>query len=270
MIHFSIPNRASAALVRLETTPYDRQLEPVRHVLKAGPIGQHGQESDLELINKAMTEAYRLPYANYREWMTPEQTDKQKRADCKGRAVLLHDRLNAAGIGSHRLVIGRVKGGNSESHTWLVWRTQDTEYLLDPTFYRKAIPMSKVASDRYVAEYIYSGGYRYGYVSNRLIFDGLPDLPAGIRERSQNTRVFLAEEQKQKRTENPSREVVKAPPLERQKQQADMESDSSSSAEVPTTPMEPMQSVEAPSPDKEEPSQASEDRQPRDPSLALR
>lgn len=188
-------SEASAALVRLDATPYDRQLARVADVLRDAATASEEAPGDVELINRFMSEAYRIPYADFKEWQSPEETIKNKRADCKGRAVLLHSRLNAAGIGGHRLVIGRVKERNRETHTWLVWKNGDTEYLLDPTFNKKAIPIARVAPDQYVPEFIYLGGAKYGYVANAFILDGLEKLPEAIRERSEKNRVFIVEEE---------------------------------------------------------------------------
>ena len=185
---------SEAALVSLQRTPYDRQLERVQHVLDRDACENNGNPGDLDTINHAMRDAYNLPYASYQEWQSPEETLQQKRADCKARAVLLHHQLNQAGVGSHRLVIGRLKGGNSDSHTWLVWKTVEGEFLLDPTYYRKAIPMEKVSKGKYIPEFIYCGGGKYGYVPNAVVLDGLDEIPQHIRDQLDKTRVFLADE----------------------------------------------------------------------------
>lgn len=185
-----------AALVSLQRTPYDRQLERIQHVLSREASQNNGNPGDIDTINQAMRAAYRLPYTSYAEWQSPEETYRNKRADCKARAVLLHHKLNEAGVGSHRLVIGRLKGGNSDSHTWLVWKTKEAEYLLDPTYYRKPIRMDKVSEGKYIPEFIYCGGKKYGYVPNHIVFDGLDGIPQHIRERSKKTRVYLADEDK--------------------------------------------------------------------------
>jgi len=186
---------AEAALIRLQRTPYDRQLERVQHVLDRDACENNGNPGDLNTINQAMRKVYRLPYSSYQEWQSPEETLQNKRADCKARAVLLHHQLNQAGVGSHRLVIGRLKGGNSDSHTWLVWKTMDGEFLLDPTYYRKAVPMEKVSPGKYIPEYIYCGGGKYGYIPNSVVLDGLDEIPQHLQERQDKTRVFLAEEE---------------------------------------------------------------------------
>gem|GEM_PF-2570957 len=202
-----------AALVSLQRTPYDRQLERIQHVLERDACENNGNPGDIGTINKAMRGAYRLPYTSYKEWQSPEETLKNKRADCKARAVLLHHELNEAGVGSHRLVIGRLKGGNSESHTWLVWKTKETEYLLDPTYYRRAISMNKVSEGKYIPEYIYCGGDKYGYVSNSVVYDGLDSIPQHIKERSKKTRVFLAEDEEVTAPVQANKEVMSSPGL---------------------------------------------------------
>lgn len=202
-----------AALVSLQRTPYDRQLERVQHVLDRDACENNGNPGDVETINQAMREAYNLPYTSYQEWQSPEETLKNKRADCKARAVLLHHKLNEAGVGSHRLVIGRLKGGNSESHTWLVWKTEEAEYLLDPTYYKKAVSVDKVSEGKYIPEFIYCGGHKYGYVPNSVVFDGIGDIPDHIQKRAKKTRVFLAEEKEIKQPVQVNTGVLTSPDL---------------------------------------------------------
>ncbi|MEM1157871.1 MAG: transglutaminase-like cysteine peptidase [Verrucomicrobiota bacterium] len=204
---------SDAALVSLQRTPYDRQLERVQHVLDRDACENNGNPGDLETINQAMREAYNLPYSSYQEWQSPEETLQNKRADCKARAVLLHHKLNQAGVGSHRLVIGRLKGGNSQSHTWLVWKTAEGEYLLDPTYYRKAVAIEKISAGKYIPEFIYCGGGKYGYIPNSVVLDGLDEIPPHIQQRRNKTRVFLAEEERVQEPVQANKETLSAPDL---------------------------------------------------------
>lgn len=173
---------ASGALVQLKSTPYDRQLAPVRHVLDhAG--GDTKKILDVETLNRKLGKIYWFTYRSQKAWTSPEEVLETRIADCKGRAIVLHHQLNQSGTGRHYLVIGQLNRNSGETHTWIVYQSSDREYILDPTFHSRAIPMEKVRDHRYVPQFIFASGNKFGYVPNHLLLTDLDIADLGPETR---------------------------------------------------------------------------------------
>lgn len=129
---------AQPVFFAVDSTPYDRQMERVRPVFTSVVL-QPTYGIPLDLVNQWMTALRDIPYQYSRQWQMPEEINAARRADCKGKALLLYEIMRANGATNLRFVIGRHHAHDWFTHAWLEWETEEGTYLLDPTFYRAAI-----------------------------------------------------------------------------------------------------------------------------------
>jgi len=134
-----IPVCASAQpmFFAVDSTPYDRQMEWVRPVLASVAL-QPTYGIPLDLVNQWMSQLRDIPYQYSRQWQVPAEINAARRTDCKGKALLLYEIMQANGATNVRFVIGKHHARDWFTHAWLEWETQEGTYLLDPTFYRAA------------------------------------------------------------------------------------------------------------------------------------
>src|SRR5436853_7731936 len=95
--------RAQPAFFEVPSTPYDRQMlrveatfTPISNYSIAGP--------SLSLINDWMVRLREMPYRYSHEWRTPFEVEHAGAADCKGKALLLYDRMQLNGATNLRFV----------------------------------------------------------------------------------------------------------------------------------------------------------------------
>lgn len=163
---------AQTGFFEVESTPYDRQMERIQATLTEPPTYAIYGPS-LSVVNQWMIELRAMPYRYSREWRTPFEVETARIGDCKGKAVLLYDWMQANGATNVRLVIGKRRDGDSLTHAWVEWQTQIGTLLLDPTFnWNAAI---KIRNRRtYIAFYGFEGGHKYlaadsGFVARRTV-----------------------------------------------------------------------------------------------------
>jgi hypothetical protein len=150
---------AQSAFLEVYSTPYDRQMSRIEPTLMAS-AGYAFDGLSLALVNHWMTELRGLPYRYSREWRTPSEVEAARVADCKGKAVVLYDRLQLNGAANVRLVIGKRRANDLLTHAWLEWETERGTLLLDPTFNWTA--KFKVPDGRtYIPFYAYDGVRKY-------------------------------------------------------------------------------------------------------------
>jgi len=128
-----------------------------------------------------MIELRAMPYRYSREWQTPSEVETARVGDCKGKALVLYDRMQSNGATNLRLVIGKRRDGDSLTHAWVEWQTSIGTLLLDPTFnWNAAIKLRNRRT--YVAFYEYESGRKYqagsSLVANRTVSARAPAAPA--------------------------------------------------------------------------------------------
>lgn len=150
---------AQPAFFDVDSTPYDRQMSRIEPTLMAS-AGYRIDGLSLALVNSWMTELRGMPYRYSREWRTPSEVKAARVADCKGKALVLYDRLQLNGAANVRLVIGKRRANDLLTHCWLEWETERGTLLLDPTFNWAAT--FKVPDRRtYSPFYAYDGARKY-------------------------------------------------------------------------------------------------------------
>ena len=171
---------AQSAFFEIDSTPYDRQMSRIEPTLAASS-GYAFNGLSLALVNKWMIELRGMPYRYSREWRTPSEVEAARVADCKGKAVVLYDRLQLNGAANVRLVIGKRRANDLLTHTWLEWETERGTLLLDPTFNWTAtftVPERRT----YVPFYAYDGMRKYqagnSAMARRAVRTGSPASPA--------------------------------------------------------------------------------------------
>ena len=158
---------AQSTFVEVDSTPYDKQMARVQPTLTA-PSGYMFDEISFALVNEWMIELRAMPYRYSREWQTPSEVEAARVADCKGKALVLYDRMQLNGAANVRFVIGKRRASDSLTHAWLEWETEIGIVLLDPTFnWIATIKMSDPRS--YVAFYGYEGAHKYQVANSLLV-----------------------------------------------------------------------------------------------------
>jgi len=158
---------AQSTFVEVDSTPYDKQMARVQPTLTA-PSGYMFDEISFALVNEWMIELRAMPYRYSREWQTPSEVEAARVADCKGKALVLYDRMQLNGAANVRFVIGKRRASDSVTHAWLEWETERGIVLLDPTFnWIATIKMSDPRS--YVAFYGYEGAHKYQVANSLLV-----------------------------------------------------------------------------------------------------
>ena len=161
-------------------TPYDHQMARIQPVLTSPPHYAANRIS-LALVNGWMIDLRGMPYRYSHQWRTPFEVEIAKTADCKGKALVLYDRMQLYGATNLRFVIGKRRTTDSLTHAWLEWDTTGGTLLLDPTFNWTA---SFKTPDQwsYVAFYSYAGSHKYQAAGSLLARNSLarrtPAAPA--------------------------------------------------------------------------------------------
>ena len=157
-----------STFLEVRSTPYDRQMERVHPILTASSSDATYGPS-LTDVNGWMTRLRDMPYRYSHEWKTPFEVAAERMGDCKGKAVLLYDWMQANGATNVRLVIGKRRAEDSLTHAWLEWQTRIGTLLLDPTFnWNASIKLSNPRT--YVAFYGYEGRHKYQAADSVLVY----------------------------------------------------------------------------------------------------
>ena len=158
---------AQSTFFEVASTPYDHQMQRIHPTLTERSACRIYGPS-LSVVNGWMTELRAMPYSYSREWRTPFEVKTARVGDCKGKAVLLYDLMQANGAANVRLVIGKRCAEDSLTHAWLEWQTQIGTLLLDPTFnWNAAVKLSNPRT--YVAFYGYEGRHKYRVANSLLV-----------------------------------------------------------------------------------------------------
>ena len=171
---------AQSNFYEVRSTPYDHQMERVQPILTTRST-QPIYGPSLNDVNGWMTQLRDLPYQYSHEWRTPSEVAAARVGDCKGKAVLLYDWMQAKGATNVRLVIGKRRAEDRLTHAWLEWQTRIGTLLLDPTFnWNASIKLSNPRT--YLAFYGYEAGHKYrsgdDLLVKRTIATRMPAAPA--------------------------------------------------------------------------------------------
>src|SRR5215471_6895687 len=171
---------AQSTYFEVASTPYDHQMQRVYQILTE-PSAYRTYGPSLDAVNSWMTELRSMPYQYSQQWRTPFEVEIAKVGDCKGKALLLYDWMQANGATNVRLVIGKRRAEDTLTHAWLEWQSKIGTLLLDPTFNWNA--SFKLSNRRtYIAFYEYEGRHKYqatdSAVVSRTIARRAPAAPA--------------------------------------------------------------------------------------------
>jgi hypothetical protein len=164
---FSVSSFAESAYLKVDSTPYDRQMTRIASVLFSRTAGSN-QSLSLTLVNHWMEDLRAIPYGFSPEWKTPVEVESGSVADCKGKAVALYEKMHAHGADHVRLVIGKRTALSRKTHAWLEWNTDSGTYVLDPTINWSACRADRVGDRAYIPLYAYAGNYKYRASSTAL------------------------------------------------------------------------------------------------------
>ena len=148
---------AQTMFFAVDSTPYDHQMTRVYPTLAA-----HYPATWISIvtINQWISSLRAMPYQYSSQWKTPAEVQSAHAADCKGKALLLYEKMQAMGARNFRLVIGKRRADASQTHAWVEWDTQVGTLLLDPTFNWTATQEVQDGFS-YIPFYAYDGAYRY-------------------------------------------------------------------------------------------------------------
>ena len=128
----SVPCFAHTTFLKVDNTPYDRQMAPVWVFLNADSPAK-SEATTLFTLNDWMRRLRAMPYRYSKAWKTPAEVQSDRVGDCKGKAVALYEKLLANGAHNVRLVIGKHRTTDLRTHAWVEWETAQGTLLLDPT-----------------------------------------------------------------------------------------------------------------------------------------
>ena len=151
---------AQSVYLRVQSTPYDRQMARIAPVLLTKSPSA-SQNLSMMLVNHWMENLRAIPYGFSPQWKTPSEVESGSFADCKGKAVALYERMQSHGAEHIRLVIGRRTPVSRKTHAWLEWSTDTGTYVLDPTINWAACRVDKLGQGSYLPLYAYAGNHKY-------------------------------------------------------------------------------------------------------------
>ncbi len=151
---------AASVFMPVDATPYDRQMSRIRPILVATKASGRNHVS-MNTVNQWMEDLRGIPYGYHLEWKTPAEVQSGAPADCKGKAVALYERMQARGASNVRLVIGKRAPTSRMTHAWLVWETEEGEFVLDPTFNWMACRSETLGQNAYQPLYAYAGSKKF-------------------------------------------------------------------------------------------------------------
>lgn len=166
---FGMVSESSAAFMRLQMTPYDKQMAPVHNVLHRH--ASRGVEVDYKEVMHWMRQIRNFRYSDTDTWHTPAQTLKRRAGDCKDKAILLLDYFKSKGCADVKLVIGKLRPSSKVTHAWVEWKHEGKWIILDPTYDRK--PIFNPRQGDYAKQYAFMGGRKYAYIPKRILTAGL-------------------------------------------------------------------------------------------------
>jgi hypothetical protein len=147
-------------LLRVKSTPYDKQMSRISPVLMSEGSRGRGEVS-LGMVNYWIGDLRSIPYGFTKEWKTPAETQSGAPADCKAKAVALYERMQSHGATNVRLVIGKRAATSHSTHTWLEWDTETGTYVLDPTINWRAYRGTEVGRRSYIPFYAFEGTRKF-------------------------------------------------------------------------------------------------------------
>jgi len=160
---------ADSILLRVKTTPYDRQMSRIRPVLASEARSAQDDDVSLRMVNYWIGDLRSIPYGFTKEWKTPAETQSGEPADCKAKAVALYELMQEHGATNMRLVIGKRTATSHSTHAWLEWDTRNGSYVLDPTINWMAYRSTDLGRRAYIPFYAYTGDRKFRVVPERLV-----------------------------------------------------------------------------------------------------
>jgi hypothetical protein len=150
---------AQSNYISVGSTPYDRQMTPIRSVLTSPAHTR--QNLSISLVNHWIGNLRAIPYGFSMEWKTPDEVQFGAYADCKGKAVALYNAMHSRGASNVRLVIGKRSWTSRKTHAWLEWTTASATYILDPTINWSAFRADRTGRTSYIPLYAYAGAKKF-------------------------------------------------------------------------------------------------------------
>ena len=159
---------AQTTFLTVASTPYDQQMAPIWGFLNAD-APPRSEETSLSTLNDWMSRLRAMPYRYSKKWKTPAEVNSDRMGDCKGKAVVLYEKLLVNGARNVRLVIGRHRTSDLRTHAWVEWETLQGTLLLDPTLNWKVTKTECQDRSTYIPLYAYENGRKYRALNSALI-----------------------------------------------------------------------------------------------------
>ena len=161
------PSVRELALQPATFTPYDRHFGIVRRVIAGTGTGEATMGQACRLMEQCRLFRYVVndPYRPN----SPAETAERRAGDCKSKALWLYEKL---GDPAALYVIGKQERGSKTSHAWLLWRSQERWWILDPTTHSSPITAESVARNRYVPYYSFGREGAYRHPATRILMVG--------------------------------------------------------------------------------------------------
>jgi len=110
-------------------------------------------------INKIVNQIKGIRYGFNPEQpiLMPNQFWAQHFGDCKAKSLALYQKMNQLGATNFAFIVGKRTASQRVSHAWIEWDYEGTVYILDATWFTRALP--RTASD--VKSYAYLYAYEH-------------------------------------------------------------------------------------------------------------
>jgi hypothetical protein len=163
-----LPCFAHTTFLKVDNTPYDRQMAPVWVFLNADKPTT-SEITNLFTLNDWIRRLRAMPYRYSKTWKTPAEVQSDRQGDCKGKAVALYEKLLANGAHNVRLVIGKHRTADLRTHAWVEWDTAQGTLLLDPTLNWAVTTTECQDESSYIPLFAYENGCKYRALNSALI-----------------------------------------------------------------------------------------------------
>lgn len=120
-------------------TPYDRYMQPVRHVLES----TGSRSPSLAEVNELMRTGRSFHYEYSQPYVAaaPAVTAARGAGDCKDKTLWLAQQMGSNDV---RFVVGLREPHATKMHAWLLWQKSGQYFVLDCTYFSQPLPLTSL------------------------------------------------------------------------------------------------------------------------------
>lgn len=152
----------TVALTLTSCTTTDRPADPY----PGAPTQRTPYDSKYERVRLYLTEVRaKITYTPEQQdrdyWQLPVETETLGTGDCEDMAIWLYAKMKQNGLEPVRLCIGKHTTDAALMHAWLIWRHNNSLYVLDPSVSGKPLRQDEIRAGTYVPHYSFDGDRKW-------------------------------------------------------------------------------------------------------------